>query len=104
MRIGVLGTGSTADALADHFVRELVRDVGCEPVSGGGLDRAGLLEAAAALFTGVWTGQGADVRAIAPPSAFAAGERTSGQGVRRRGPAPTAVVQVTRPVPCAIRL
>jgi hypothetical protein len=86
MRIGVLGTGSMADALAGHFVRELVRDVGCEPVSGGGLDRAGLPEATAALFTGVWAGQGADVRASA------------------RGPAPAAVVQVTRPVPCAIRL
>ncbi|WP_199547898.1 NADPH-dependent F420 reductase [Streptomyces sp. N35] len=54
-------------------VRELVRDVGCAPVAGGGLERAGLLEAAAALFIGLWVGEGADVQAIAPPLAYAAG-------------------------------
>ncbi|MGW5047411.1 NADPH-dependent F420 reductase [Streptomyces griseoluteus] len=54
-------------------VRELVRDVGCEPAAGGGLERAGLLEATAALFIALWVGEGADVQAIAPPLAYAAG-------------------------------
>ncbi|MER6135569.1 NAD(P)-binding domain-containing protein [Streptomyces sp. NPDC001815] len=56
-------------------VRELVRDVGCEPVAGGGLERAGLLEATAALFIALWVGEGADAQAIAPPLAYAAGPR-----------------------------
>ncbi|MEU3983407.1 NAD(P)-binding domain-containing protein [Streptomyces sp. NPDC026672] len=55
------------------YVRELVRDAGCEPVSGGGLDRAGLLEATAALFIALWVGEGADAQAIAPPLTHAAG-------------------------------
>ncbi|MGW1208376.1 NADPH-dependent F420 reductase [Streptomyces sp. NPDC002499] len=50
-------------------VSELVRDVGCLPVACGGLDRA----ATAALFIALWVGEGADVQAIAPPLAFAAG-------------------------------
>ncbi|MFG2564165.1 NADPH-dependent F420 reductase [Streptomyces sp. NPDC048567] len=54
-------------------VRRLVRDTGCEPVPGGGLERAGLLEATAALFIGLWVGEGADAQAIAPPLAYAAG-------------------------------
>lgn len=54
-------------------VHELVRDVGCEPVAGGGLDRAGILEATAALFIGLWVGERADAQAIAPPLAYAAG-------------------------------
>ncbi|MFE0106417.1 NADPH-dependent F420 reductase [Streptomyces sp. NPDC059009] len=54
-------------------VRELVRDVGCDPVAGGGLERAGLLEATAALFIALWVGEGADAQAIAPPLAYAAG-------------------------------
>ncbi|SHN27443.1 NADPH-dependent F420 reductase [Actinacidiphila paucisporea] len=54
-------------------VSELVRDVGCEPVAGGGLDRAGLLEATAALFIALWVGEGADAQAIAPPLAYATG-------------------------------
>ncbi|MGV9248597.1 NADPH-dependent F420 reductase [Streptomyces sp. NPDC003710] len=54
-------------------VRELVQDVGCEPVAGGGLERAGLLEATAALFIALWVGEGADAQAIAPPLAYAAG-------------------------------
>ncbi|MFE9451930.1 NADPH-dependent F420 reductase [Streptomyces sp. NPDC006739] len=56
-------------------VRGLVRDVGCEPVAGGGLERAGLLEATAALFIALWVGEGADAQAIAPPLAYAAGPR-----------------------------
>ncbi|MFF8834940.1 NADPH-dependent F420 reductase [Streptomyces sp. NPDC015130] len=63
------------DEAALALVRELVRDLGCEPVAGGGLDRAGLLEATAALFIGLWVGEQADVRAIAPPLAFAEGPR-----------------------------
>ncbi|WNI26631.1 NAD(P)-binding domain-containing protein [Streptomyces sp. ITFR-16] len=54
-------------------VHELVRNVGCEPVAGGGLDRADLLEATAALFIALWVGEGADAQAIAPPLACAAG-------------------------------
>ncbi|MGW1772761.1 NADPH-dependent F420 reductase [Streptomyces sp. NPDC002104] len=61
------------DGAALGLVRELVRDTGCDPVSGGGLDRAGLLEATAALFIGLWVAEQADVRAIAPPLAYAAG-------------------------------
>jgi predicted dinucleotide-binding enzyme len=57
-------------------VHELVRDVGCEPVAGGGLERAGLLEATAALFIALWVGEGADAQAIAPPLAYAAGPAT----------------------------
>ncbi|MGF0175729.1 NADPH-dependent F420 reductase [Streptomyces sp. Marseille-Q5077] len=63
--------GDNEAALA--HVRELVRDVGCEPLAGGGLERAGLLEATAALFIALWVGQGADAQAIAPPLAYAAG-------------------------------
>ncbi|MEU3617476.1 NAD(P)-binding domain-containing protein [Streptomyces sp. NPDC006872] len=54
-------------------VRRLVRDVGCEPLNAGGLDRAGLLEATAALLIGLWVGEGADAQAIAPPLRYAAG-------------------------------
>ncbi|MFG2822487.1 NADPH-dependent F420 reductase [Kitasatospora sp. NPDC048365] len=61
------------DAAALARVRGLVRDAGCEPVAGGGLDRAGLLEATAALFIGLWVGEGADAQAIAPPLAYATG-------------------------------
>lgn len=56
-------------------VNELVRDVGCEPVAAGGLERAALLEATAALFIALWVGEEADVQAIAPPLAYAAGPR-----------------------------
>ncbi|MFB6832386.1 NADPH-dependent F420 reductase [Streptomyces hydrogenans] len=57
-------------------VHTLVRDAGCEPVAGGGLDRAGLLEATAALFIGLWVAEGADAQAIAPPLAYATGPGT----------------------------
>ncbi|MER6559263.1 NAD(P)-binding domain-containing protein [Streptomyces sp. NPDC001027] len=69
LAVPVCGDDETALAR----VRELVRDVGCEPVAGGGLSRAGLLEATAALFIALWVGEGADVQAIAPPLAYAAG-------------------------------
>ncbi|MFJ9737014.1 NADPH-dependent F420 reductase [Streptomyces sp. NPDC101166] len=61
------------DETALTLVHQLVRYVGCEPVAGGGLERAGLLEATAALFIGLWVSEGADAQAIAPPLAYAAG-------------------------------
>lgn len=66
------------DEAALMLVYELVRDVGCAPVAGGGLERAGLLEATAALFIGLWVEEQADVRAIAPPLAYATGPRAEG--------------------------
>ncbi|MFE7561423.1 NADPH-dependent F420 reductase [Kitasatospora sp. NPDC057500] len=62
------------DPAALALVSGLVRDTGCLPVAGGGLERAGLLEATAALFIGLWVGEGADAQAIAPPLAYATGE------------------------------
>ncbi|MER8231054.1 NAD(P)-binding domain-containing protein [Streptomyces sp. NPDC094049] len=70
-RLAVPVCGDDPAALA--LVHELVVDTGCAPVSGGGLDRAGLLEATAALFIALWVGEGADVRSIAPPLAYASG-------------------------------
>lgn len=70
-RLAVPICGDNETALAR--VRALVRDIGCEPVAGGGLERAGLLEATATLFIGLWVGEGADAQAIAPPLAYAAG-------------------------------
>ncbi|MBB4919378.1 NADPH-dependent F420 reductase [Streptosporangium saharense] len=55
------------DPRALGTVRHLVRDLGCEPFNGGGLDRAGLLEATAAFLIGLWVGEGVDAQAIAPP-------------------------------------
>ncbi|MFF5129115.1 NADPH-dependent F420 reductase [Streptomyces syringium] len=69
LAVPVCGDDESAVALA----YELVRDVGCAPVSGGGLERAGLLEATAALFIGLWVEEQADARAIAPPLAYATG-------------------------------
>lgn len=69
LAVPVCGDDETALA----HVRELVRDVGCEAVSGGGLECAGLLEATAALFIALWVAEGADAQAIAPPLAYAAG-------------------------------
>jgi predicted dinucleotide-binding enzyme len=55
------------DEQALSVVRRLVRDLGCEPLNAGGLERAGLVEATAALLIGLWVGEGADAQAIAPP-------------------------------------
>ncbi|GAA2441138.1 NADPH-dependent F420 reductase [Streptomyces glaucus] len=63
--------GDDEGALA--VVRRLVRDLGCEPLNAGGLDRAGLVEATAALLIGLWVGEGADAQAIAPPVAYSGG-------------------------------
>ncbi|MBC2907959.1 NADPH-dependent F420 reductase [Streptomyces cupreus] len=59
------------EATALESVRRLVRDLGCEPVNGGGLERAALLEATAAFLIGLWVGEGADAQAIAPPREYA---------------------------------
>ena len=72
LAVPVCGDDETALAC----VHVLVRDAGCEPVAGGGLDRAGLLEATAALFIGLWVAEGADAQAIAPPLAYATGPGT----------------------------
>ncbi|MFC5219991.1 NADPH-dependent F420 reductase [Streptomyces coerulescens] len=69
LSVPVCGDDETAVAR----VRQLVQDVGCVPVVCGGLERAGLLEATAALFIALWVGQGADAQAIAPPLAYATG-------------------------------
>ncbi|MCI3276756.1 NADPH-dependent F420 reductase [Streptomyces cylindrosporus] len=84
LAVPVCGDDETALAL----VHQLVRHVGCEPVSGGGLERAGLLEATAALFIGLWVGEGADVQAIAPPLACAAGPGREEPGEAGRAVAP----------------
>ncbi|MFD4656178.1 NADPH-dependent F420 reductase [Kitasatospora sp. NPDC058444] len=59
------------DEVALETVRGLVRDLGCVPVNGGGLHRAGLLEATAAFLIGLWVGEGVDAQAIAPPLEYA---------------------------------
>lgn len=71
LAVPVCGDDDTALAR----VRQLATDLGCTPVAGGGLERAGLLEATAALFISLWVGHGADVQAIAPPLAYATGPR-----------------------------
>ncbi|WP_326955984.1 MULTISPECIES: NADPH-dependent F420 reductase [unclassified Amycolatopsis] len=55
------------DPAALDVVRTLVRDVGCTPVLGGGLDRAHLLEATAAFAIGLWFA-GEDAQAILVPA------------------------------------
>jgi predicted dinucleotide-binding enzyme len=51
------------DPAALETVRTLVRDIGCTPQHGGGLDRAHLLEATAAFAIGLWFA-GEDAQAI----------------------------------------
>ncbi|WP_301175890.1 hypothetical protein [Actinomadura geliboluensis] len=74
--LGVPLCGDDAEALA--AVRTLVADLGCVPMDGGSLERAGLLEAAAAFVVGLWVA-GEDPSAMLPPPAFAGGDprRTS---------------------------
>ncbi|WP_035874871.1 NADPH-dependent F420 reductase [Kitasatospora cheerisanensis] len=52
---------------------ELVRALGCTPVTAGPLTHAHLLEATAALYITLWVGQNADVQALAPPLPHATG-------------------------------
>jgi predicted dinucleotide-binding enzyme len=68
--LGVPLSGDDTEALT--VVRQLVRDVGCEPFAAGELDQgAGLLEATAALLIRLWVGEGVDAQSIAPPRELA---------------------------------
>lgn len=71
-RLAVPVCGDDEDALG--VVRELVRAVGCVPYAAGGLGRAGLVEATAALLIGLWVGEGVDAQAVVPPVGQVAGE------------------------------
>ncbi|WUH97024.1 NAD(P)-binding domain-containing protein [Spirillospora sp. NBC_00431] len=75
--LGVPVCGDDAEAVA--AVRGLVADLGCAPMDGGGLERAGLLEAATVFLVGLW-GAGEDPSAMLPPPEYAGGDpqRTSG--------------------------
>ncbi|WP_407565508.1 NADPH-dependent F420 reductase [Streptomyces sp. 184] len=55
------------DEAALAAVRTLVGEMGCEPLDGGGLERAGLLEATAAVAAGLW-GQGRQPGAVFGPA------------------------------------
>ncbi|MEU5692921.1 NAD(P)-binding domain-containing protein [Actinosynnema sp. NPDC020468] len=61
--LGVPLCGDSPEAL--HVVARLVRDAGCAPVLAGGLDRAALLEAAAAFVIKLWV-EDQDVRSLFP--------------------------------------
>ncbi|MFR9726584.1 NADPH-dependent F420 reductase [Streptomyces sp. MS19] len=61
--LGVPLSGDDPGALA--AAGRLVTDLGATPVAGGGLDRAGLAEAASAYLIGLWAG-GADARTVLP--------------------------------------
>ncbi|MFI0357047.1 NADPH-dependent F420 reductase [Actinomadura sp. 9N407] len=65
--VGVPLCGDDPEAVA--VVERLVREMGCEPLHGGGLDRAGLLEASAAFALGVYFGgpRPGDPREMFPP-------------------------------------
>jgi predicted dinucleotide-binding enzyme len=68
--LGVPLSGDDEQALT--VVRQLVRDVGCEPFTVGELDQgAPLLEATAALLIRLWVGEGVDAQSIAPPVEWA---------------------------------
>ena len=56
------------DEGALEAVRTLVRDMGCVPLDGGGLERARHLEATAAFLLGFWFA-GAEPRTALPPAA-----------------------------------
>lgn len=62
----------TDDPLARATVAELVRDLGFEPIDGGGLHRARYIEAMTVFVMGLWFA-GSDARATLPPleAAFA---------------------------------
>jgi predicted dinucleotide-binding enzyme len=64
--------GDDPDAIAT--VASLVSDLGCHPVNGGRLERAGLLEATAAFMIGLWM-SGEDAQAVLPPLEFAEGAK-----------------------------
>ncbi|MBT2398966.1 NADPH-dependent F420 reductase [Streptomyces sp. ISL-100] len=58
------------DERALETVRTLVRDMGCEPLAAGGLDRAVYVETATAFLIGLWV-NGEDPRRMLPPLAAA---------------------------------
>ena len=60
------------NAAANEQVAVLIRALGCTPIPAGGLARARLLEATAALAIGLWVG-GADTRSLFPPKSAAFG-------------------------------
>lgn len=72
-----LGVPIAGDAGLEQ-VAGLVQDLGCTPVPAGGLVRAKLLEATAALVIGIWVG-GGDVRGMFPPLEAAFGTVPPGQ-------------------------
>ncbi|TCC49238.1 NADP oxidoreductase [Kribbella pittospori] len=74
--LGVPVCGDDPTALAK--VGQLVRSLGSEPVQAGGLARAKLLEATAALVIGIWV-TGVDVRRMFPPLEAAFGSVRPGQ-------------------------
>ncbi|WP_131736197.1 NADPH-dependent F420 reductase [Actinomadura roseirufa] len=78
--LGVPVCGDDAEAVA--AVRALVADLGCVPLDGGGLRRAGLLEATAAFMVGLWVA-GEDPATMIPPREYAGGDprRTSAAAV-----------------------
>lgn len=67
-----LGVPLCGEAGGVEVVAGLVRDLGCVPVAAGGLRRARLLEATAALVVGIWM-SGGDVRGMFPRSEDAFG-------------------------------
>jgi predicted dinucleotide-binding enzyme len=71
--LGVPVCGDDAEAVAT--VEGLVAEMGCEPLYGGGLERAVLLEATAAFALGVYFGgrRPGDPRAMFPPFEIATG-------------------------------
>lgn len=62
----------TDDPVAAALACELVASMGCAPVPCGGLERAGLLEAAAVFAIGVWW-SGGEARHVFPSPALAPG-------------------------------
>ncbi|MEU9889630.1 NAD(P)-binding domain-containing protein [Sphaerisporangium sp. NPDC051011] len=70
VKLAVPLCGDDPDALA--LVRTLVTGLGCEPIDGGALERAALLEATAAFMIGLWF-SGANAQAVIPPLKYAFG-------------------------------
>lgn len=73
--LGVPLCGDDEEAVA--AVAGLVRDLGCAPMNGGSLERAGLLEAATAFMVGLWVA-GEDPSAMLPPPAYSGVPRPTG--------------------------
>lgn len=77
---GPLGVPLCGDEpAAVERVAEMVQAVGCTPIPAGGLARARLLEATAALAIGIWV-TGSDVRTAFPPLTAAFGATRPDEG------------------------